>query len=223
MTATDLLRRREKSAPLGSPLTVLNWRGDCEGVLEAITGERCGEISSRDYWLSSQSDSRSSACSGQSIGSIKLVLPKVFGFFGLEGHQPPLAGVFVTLGLILLGGALARSFLGRGFIRIWERLIDRVPVARSIYSVLKQFMEAIFGMRSRDGLQSGRSHRVPAQGDLVLRIYDGRYRRRNSGPASGADQALHPEHTQPHHRLLPDGANRGSGRYGLSASKRHSS
>jgi len=81
----------------------------------------------------------------------QLVLPKVFGFFGLEGHQPPLAGVFVTLGLILLGGALARSFLGRGFIRIWERLIDRVPVVRSIYSVLKQFMEAIFGMRSRDG------------------------------------------------------------------------
>ena len=81
----------------------------------------------------------------------KLILPKVFGFFGLEGHQPPLAGVLVTLGLILLGGALARSFLGRGFIRIWERLIDRVPIARSIYSVLKQFMEAIFGLRSRQG------------------------------------------------------------------------
>jgi len=81
----------------------------------------------------------------------QLILPKVFGFFGLEGHQPPLAGVLVTLGLILLGGALARSFLGRGFIRIWERLIDRVPIVRSIYSVLKQFMEAIFGMRSRAG------------------------------------------------------------------------
>ncbi len=81
----------------------------------------------------------------------KLVLPKVFSFFGLEPRQPPFVGVLVTISLILLGGALTRSFLGRGFIRIWERLIDRVPIARSVYSVLKQFMEAIFKTSSKEG------------------------------------------------------------------------
>ena len=81
----------------------------------------------------------------------KLVLPKVFNAVGLKGSQPPFVGVIVTLSLILLAGALTRSFLGRWLIRVWERLIDRIPVARSLYAVLKQFMEAIFGTTARRG------------------------------------------------------------------------
>jgi uncharacterized membrane protein len=81
----------------------------------------------------------------------KLVLPKLFNFIGMEAKQPPLVGVMATLCLILLAGALTRSFLGRSFIRVWERAIDRVPIARSLYSVLKQFMEAIFGSAGREG------------------------------------------------------------------------
>ena len=79
----------------------------------------------------------------------KLVLPRAFSFLGFEARQPPLVGVIVTMGLILLSGALARSFLGRWFIHYWERSVDRIPVARSIYAVLKQFMEAIFDGGSR--------------------------------------------------------------------------
>jgi uncharacterized membrane protein len=82
----------------------------------------------------------------------KLVLPRVFSFLGFEARQPPLAGVIVTMGMILVAGALTRSFLGRWFIRNWESTIDRIPVARSLYAVLKQFMEAIFGS-SRDGFR----------------------------------------------------------------------
>jgi len=81
----------------------------------------------------------------------KLVLPKLFSFIGMEARQPPLVGVIATLCLILLAGALTRSFLGRALIRVWERAIDRVPIARSLYSVLKQFMEAIFGGAAREG------------------------------------------------------------------------
>lgn len=81
----------------------------------------------------------------------KLILPKLFSFLGMDAQQPPFVGVLATLCLILLAGALTRSFLGRGFIRIWERTIDRVPIARSLYSVLKQFMEAIFGTAAREG------------------------------------------------------------------------
>ena len=81
----------------------------------------------------------------------KLILPKLFGLFGMESDHYPFLGAVFTLALILLAGFLARSFLGRTFIRVWERIIDRVPIARSIYSVLKQFMEAIFGMQARTG------------------------------------------------------------------------
>jgi uncharacterized membrane protein len=84
------------------------------------------------YWIIQQLDN--------------LVLPKVFAFIGLPPEQrPPFVGFFFTIFMILLGGALTRSFIGRGALRIWERAVLRIPVARSLYSVLKQFMEAIVG------------------------------------------------------------------------------
>ena len=83
----------------------------------------------------------------------KLILPRLFSFFGFEDAQPPFVGVIATISLILLSGAMARSFLGRGFIRFWESLVDRIPIARSVYSVLKQFMEAVFGANSREGFR----------------------------------------------------------------------
>jgi uncharacterized membrane protein len=74
-----------------------------------------------------------------------LVLPQVFGFLGLETRQPPFVGVVATIVVILLVGALTRSFVGRTALSFWERVVNRIPIARSLYTVLKQFMEAVFG------------------------------------------------------------------------------
>ncbi|MBW2413708.1 MAG: DUF502 domain-containing protein [Deltaproteobacteria bacterium] len=84
------------------------------------------------YWIVQQLDN--------------LILPKVFAFVGLEpDERPPFVGIFFTVGLILVGGELTRSFVGRSALRIWEGAVDRIPVARSLYAVLKQFMQAVFG------------------------------------------------------------------------------
>ncbi len=74
-----------------------------------------------------------------------LVLPKIFDAFGIDSRDYPLLGVFVTLVVILAAGALTRSFVGRAALGLWERTVERVPVARSLYSIVKQFMEALFG------------------------------------------------------------------------------
>ncbi len=74
----------------------------------------------------------------------QLVLPKVFDFLGFEG-QIPFLGVITTLAAILLAGALTRSFIGRAVLRFWESVVDRIPVARSLYSILKQSTEAFIG------------------------------------------------------------------------------
>ncbi|TDJ05687.1 MAG: DUF502 domain-containing protein [Deltaproteobacteria bacterium] len=74
----------------------------------------------------------------------QLVLPRVFKFLGFEG-QIPFLGVITTLAAILLAGALTRSFIGRAVLRFWERVVDRIPVARSLYSILKQSTEAFIG------------------------------------------------------------------------------
>jgi len=74
-----------------------------------------------------------------------LILPKLYRVLGLQGDQPALIGTVVTIAVIILTGALTRSVLGRWLIATWEGVIGRVPVARSLYSVLKQFMQAVFG------------------------------------------------------------------------------
>ncbi len=75
----------------------------------------------------------------------KLVLPNIFRALGLEIAQPRILGAVVTLAVILLTGALTRSFVGRGALGVWESIVERIPVARSLYAVLKQFMAAIVG------------------------------------------------------------------------------
>jgi uncharacterized membrane protein len=82
-----------------------------------------------------------------------LILPKVFDFFGMESDQPRFVGVLVTLGVIILAGALTRSFVGRTVLLMWEDLINRIPVARSLYLVLKQFMEAVFSDQGHSGFK----------------------------------------------------------------------
>jgi hypothetical protein len=121
-----------------------------------------------------------------------LVLPQVFRALGLEGRQPPLVGVIATLALILLFGALTRSFVGRTFIRLWERTVKRIPIARSLYTVLKQFMEAVFGTKG----STGNRPRHFAQ------------RRAPRRAAAG----VRAEHAQPDDGLLPAGARTGRDR-----------
>ncbi|MBW2497553.1 MAG: DUF502 domain-containing protein, partial [Deltaproteobacteria bacterium] len=56
---------------------------------------------------------------------------------------PPLIGAIFTFGVILLAGVVVRHFFGHEAIRLWERLLRRVPVARSIYIAVKQLVEAL--------------------------------------------------------------------------------
>lgn len=70
---------------------------------------------------------------------IKLVFPNI------EDPPPlPLVGMLFTFVVIILLGVAARHLLGGEFVRVWERLLLRVPVASSIYSGVKQLAEAIF-------------------------------------------------------------------------------
>jgi uncharacterized membrane protein len=127
-----------------------------------------------------------------------LVLPQVFRALGLEGRQPPLVGVIATLALILLFGALTRSFVGRTFIRLWERTVKRIPIARSLYTVLKQFMEAVFGTKG----STGNFRRVvlieyPRRGIYSYAFVTGRVTSPNAGLPDGLLQVFVPSTPNP--------------------------
>ena len=60
------------------------------------------------------------------------------------GVAIPGLGVILTIVLLLLTGILTANIVGRTFIGGWESLMDRIPVARSIYSAAKNFAEIVF-------------------------------------------------------------------------------
>jgi uncharacterized membrane protein len=55
----------------------------------------------------------------------------------------PGLGIVVLALLILLAGVLATNIFGKKIVQFWDYLLNRVPVVRGIYSVLKAIVDAI--------------------------------------------------------------------------------
>jgi uncharacterized membrane protein len=66
----------------------------------------------------------------------------IFGrdFFGF--------GLIIFLVFTVFVGWLAKGFLGRQLIHIGERIVDRMPIVRSIYTGAKQIVETVFSQTS---------------------------------------------------------------------------
>ncbi|RYF01052.1 MAG: DUF502 domain-containing protein [Comamonadaceae bacterium] len=62
----------------------------------------------------------------------------------LLGFHIPGFGVLLTLGILLVVGALASNFAGRKLVEWGDALVSRIPVVRSIYSSVKQVSDTIF-------------------------------------------------------------------------------
>jgi uncharacterized membrane protein len=121
-----------------------------------------------------------------------LILPKVYQLFGLEGDQPALVGTVVTFAAIILTGALTRSVLGRWLLATWEHFISRVPVARSLYSVLKQFMQAVFGQSKESIFQRVVLVEYPRKGVWRYALVTGRVEGQIPGTVPGLTRCFVP-------------------------------
>jgi len=58
-------------------------------------------------------------------------------------HIPGLGIIFALL-LLLITGLIANNLFGKKLVKIWDNLIGRIPVVRTIYLGVKQVLEAIF-------------------------------------------------------------------------------
>ncbi len=56
----------------------------------------------------------------------------------------PGVGLVLTVLLVLVTGVLAANFIGRGMVNVWESLLQRIPIVRSIYMSSKNFAEVVF-------------------------------------------------------------------------------
>jgi len=69
--------------------------------------------------------------------------PETYVPFALPG-----LGLVVGFVALTLIGALTASFFGRALVRFGERLVERMPVVRTIYGALKQIFETVLAQSS---------------------------------------------------------------------------
>ncbi len=73
-----------------------------------------------------------------------LILPVAWHPDRLFGLHIPGLGVLLALGILLLVGAITSNFIGRRLLALNDRILNRIPVVRSIYSGVKQVSDTLF-------------------------------------------------------------------------------
>ncbi len=56
----------------------------------------------------------------------------------------PGIGLIFTVVIIFIIGLLAQNYFGKKIIQLWDLLIDRIPLIRSVYHATRQMMENLF-------------------------------------------------------------------------------
>jgi len=72
-----------------------------------------------------------------------LVLPEQWRPEHLLGFNIPGLGVVLTALVVLLTGVFAGNLLGQRMVKIWEGLLNRIPVVKSIYGSVKQVSDTL--------------------------------------------------------------------------------
>jgi len=73
-----------------------------------------------------------------------LLIPQRWRPESLFGFSLPGLGTVLTLVIIFLTGLVTRNFIGNRMVRVWELLLNRIPVVSSIYSSVKQVSDTLF-------------------------------------------------------------------------------
>jgi uncharacterized membrane protein len=72
-----------------------------------------------------------------------LLLPQDLRPQNLLGFNIPGLGIVLTLLVLIVTGVLAANFFGRKLVSVWESVLDRIPLVRSVYSAAKTFAEVV--------------------------------------------------------------------------------
>jgi uncharacterized membrane protein len=71
------------------------------------------------------------------------LLPQTWQPVALLGRHVPGIGALLTLLVIFVTGLLATNFLGQRLVLLWEGLLSRIPIVRTIYSSVKQVSDTL--------------------------------------------------------------------------------
>ncbi|MBI5451356.1 MAG: DUF502 domain-containing protein [Gammaproteobacteria bacterium] len=78
------------------------------------------------------------------MDGLLLLLPAQYHPSELLSVHIPGLGVVLAAAIVLLTGMIVANFFGRRLIALWESLLQRIPLVRSIYGSVKQLAETLF-------------------------------------------------------------------------------
>ncbi|WP_293443295.1 DUF502 domain-containing protein [Persephonella sp.] len=80
----------------------------------------------------------------------------------------PGVGILVTLLIVFATGLIAQNYFGKKLISLWDSLINRIPLVRSIYIATKQLMENLFNSKGKGKFKEAVLVEFPRKGMLSI-------------------------------------------------------
>lgn len=73
-----------------------------------------------------------------------LWLPEHYRPDTLLGFHVPGLGVVLSVIIVMSTGVVVANLFGRKLVQLWERMLARIPLVRTIYASVKQILETVF-------------------------------------------------------------------------------
>ena len=101
-----------------------------------------------------------------------LLLPSAWRPEAQLGYRIPGLGALLTLLIVFVTGLVATNFFGKQLIIMWEALLGRVPVVKSIYNSVKQVSDTLFS-GSGQAFRQALLVQFPHQGSWTIAFLTG--------------------------------------------------
>jgi len=106
------------------------------------------------------------------MDSTLTLLPEEYQPRNLIGMHIPGLGLLLTLVVVLTTGLLATNIIGQRLVRLWEGLLARIPVVKTIYTSVKQVSDTLFSS-SGEAFRKALLVRYPHQGAWTIAFLTG--------------------------------------------------
>ncbi len=80
---------------------------------------------------------------------VLLLLPSQYRPEYVLGFNLPGVGIALTLLIVIITGMIFANLFGRRLVRLWEDILARIPLVRSVYSSVKQITETLFSAQGK--------------------------------------------------------------------------
>lgn len=88
------------------------------------------------------------------------------------GFHIPGIGVVVTLFLVFLTGLFTANILGQRLLRLWEAVLARIPIVKTVYYSVKQVSDTLFSTKG-DAFRRALLVQYPRQGSWTIAFLTG--------------------------------------------------